>query len=1047
MTQASFAKLERQFAAGARLRGERYFRQGRVRLSRLDPGAVAAEVQGTHRYDASLRFDERAHAWQLSCSCRAFPETGPCKHLWATIEAARAAGKSVETEDEADEEPEPHDESDPATLPLEELRALAARHASSAERRLRYVLAIGSGVNGGDAVVHVSAQRRQKRGNWSDAKPFQMRDRAELAAFDPEDRAILALLRGATGEGMSAYGHAPSFALPSELQAILLPRMAATGRLHLAVERVVRKDPLLWDGGAPWEFGLSLARAQPAGGFAIEGFLARGAERTPLVGPIAVLPGGFVVTEGRLAPVDWRGAWESAAILRRTGGIAVPKRRALEALDLVRDLPGAPRVEAPGLLREVHGPPKPVLLVDAPHAEVEITARVAFVYDTERVAWRDPPRLGLRGEELVHVRRDEIAEAEAIAQLAALGAHLEVGPDRDVSIPTAGFARLVASLAEQGWIVEAEGHGLRSGGSLALSIRSGIDWFDLAGKADFGEASADLPDLLRAIEGGTRLVRLSDGSYGVLPEEWLAGWGLSGVATERHGSLRFQKSQAWLLDLLLAERGAVDVDAAFERARSALRRFERFEPAREPAAFHGELRGYQRDGLGWLVLLRDLGLGGCLADDMGLGKTVQVLALLAGESRVAGRPALVVAPRSVVFNWLRETERFAPGLTVLAHHGTDRSRDADAIAGHDLVVTTYGTLRRDAALLGKIRFSYAILDEAQAIKNPMSQAAKAARVLVAEHRLVLTGTPVENHLDDLWSLFEFLNPGMLGRSRVFREIVAPTGDAPRETDSTHLLARALRPFLLRRTKEQVLQELPPKVEQVIGCDLEGAERRRYDELRNHYRSALLAKVEEQGIERVGMHVLEALLRLRQAACHPGLVDPARVGESSAKLEALLPMLEEVRESGHKALVFSQFTSFLAIVRRRLDDAGVAYEYLDGKTRDREERVRRFQEDAACPLFLISLKAGGFGLNLTAADYVFLLDPWWNPAVERQAIDRTHRIGQTRTVNAYRLVARDTIEEKVLELQQKKRELAEAILGGTEGTLRDLTREDLERLLS
>jgi len=384
---------------------------------------------------------------------------------------------------------------------------------------------------------------------------------------------------------------------------------------------------------------------------------------------------------------------------------------------------------------------------------------------------------------------------------------------------------------------------------------------------------------------------------------------------------------------------------------------------------------------------------------------------------------------------------------VLAHHGTDRSRDADAIAGHDLVVTTYGTLRRDAALLGKIRFSYAILDEAQAIKNSSSQAAKAARVLVADHRLVLTGTPVENHLDDLWSLFEFLNPGMLGRSRVFREIVAPTGDAPRETDSTHLLARALRPFLLRRTKEEVLQELPPKVEQVIGCDLEGAERRRYDELRNHYRSALLAKVEEQGIERVGMHVLEALLRLRQAACHPGLVDPARVGESSAKLEALLPMLDEVRESGHKALVFSQFTSFLAIVRRRLDDAGVAYEYLDGKTRDREERVRRFQEDAACPLFLISLKAGGFGLNLTAADYVFLLDPWWNPAVERQAIDRTHRIGQTRTVNAYRLVARDTIEEKVLELQEKKRALAEAILGGTEGTLRDLTREDLERLLS
>ncbi len=602
---------------------------------------------------------------------------------------------------------------------------------------------------------------------------------------------------------------------------------------------------------------------------------------------------------------------------------------------------------------------------------------------------------------------------------------------------------IVASLEAEGWIVEAAGRALRSEGSLALSIKSGIDWFDLCGKAEFGEASADLPDLLRAIQDGTRLVRLSDGSYGLMPEEWLAGWGLSGVGVERAGSLRFQKSQAWLLDLLLAERGAVDVDAAFARARSALQRFERLEPVHEPAAFRGELRGYQRDGLGWLALLRDLGLGGCLADDMGLGKTVQVLALLAGEQRAQGKPSLVVAPRSIVFNWLRETERFAPSLRVLAHHGTDRSKDLREIADYDLVVTTYGTLRRDAALLSKIPFAYAILDEAQAIKNAHSQAAKAARLLVADHRLVLTGTPVENHLDDLWSLFDFLNPGMLGRSRVFREIVGPGG----ETDSTHLLARALRPFLLRRTKEQVLQELPPKIEQVIGCDLEGSERRRYDELRAHYRSTLLARVDEVGIERAGMNVLEALLRLRQAACHPGLVDPARAGESSAKLEALLPMLDEVRESGHKALVFSQFTSLLAIVRRRLDAEKIAYEYLDGKTRDREERVRRFQEEPACPLFLISLKAGGVGLNLTAADYVFLLDPWWNPAVERQAIDRTHRIGQTRTVNAYRLVARDTIEEKVLELQHKKRSLAEAILGGTEGTLRDLTREDLERLLS
>jgi SNF2 family DNA or RNA helicase len=361
-----------------------------------------------------------------------------------------------------------------------------------------------------------------------------------------------------------------------------------------------------------------------------------------------------------------------------------------------------------------------------------------------------------------------------------------------------------------------------------------------------------------------------------------------------------------------------------------------------------------------------------------------------------------------------------------------------------VVVTTYGTLRRDVQLLSRISFAHAILDEAQTIKNAGSQAAKAARLLRADHRIALTGTPVENHLDDLWSIFEFLNPGMLGKSQVFRGL---TRAASSTAASTRALARALRPFLLRRTKEQVLADLPPKIEQVVACDLEGAERKRYDELRDHYRASLLARVDGEGLDRARMHVLEALLRLRQAACHPGLIDRTRTGEHSAKLDALLPMLEEVRESGHKALVFSQFTSFLAIVRDRLDAADVTYEYLDGKTKDREERVRRFQEDERCSLFLISLKAGGFGLNLASADYVFLLDPWWNPAVERQAIDRTHRIGQTRTVNAYRLVARGTIEEKVIELQAKKRELAEAILGETDGTLRDLTREDLERLLS
>jgi SNF2 family DNA or RNA helicase len=336
-----------------------------------------------------------------------------------------------------------------------------------------------------------------------------------------------------------------------------------------------------------------------------------------------------------------------------------------------------------------------------------------------------------------------------------------------------------------------------------------------------------------------------------------------------------------------------------------------------------------------------------------------------------------------------------------------------------------------------------VLDEAQAIKNATSQSAKAARLLHADQRFALTGTPIENRVEDLLSIFEFLNPGLLEGSRVLRQLLE--GDD--ELETARLAARALGPFILRRTKEQVLTELPKKSEQVVHCELEGAQRREYDALREHYRSTLLAKVDQVGIEKAGMSVLEALLRLRQAACHLALIDKQHAKTPSAKLDTLFEMLEELRDSGHKALVFSQFTSFLALVKPELDKRKLNFAYLDGKTRDREKRVEDFQRDPSTSVFLISLKAGGVGLNLTAADYVFLLDPWWNPAVERQAIDRTHRIGQTRPVTAYRLVARDTVEDKVLALQERKRALADALFEGAGSALRELTRADLEAILS
>jgi SNF2 family DNA or RNA helicase len=382
---------------------------------------------------------------------------------------------------------------------------------------------------------------------------------------------------------------------------------------------------------------------------------------------------------------------------------------------------------------------------------------------------------------------------------------------------------------------------------------------------------------------------------------------------------------------------------------------------------------------------------------------------------------------------------------VLDYTGAGRAQEGDPFAGYDVVLTTYGTLRRDIGFLKERALDYVILDEAQAIKNAGSQTAKAARLLRGRHRLALTGTPIENHLGELWSLLEFLNPGFLGSSLLPARNLRDPGSEARE-----MLARALRPLILRRTKRQVATELPERVEQTLLCDLPARQRRQYDELRDYYRAALDQRIGAQGIGRAKLLVLEALLRLRQAACHPALLEPEeeRSGdEPCAKLDVLLPQLIEVLDEGHKVLVFSQFTSFLALLRHRLDGAEIPYLYLDGQTRDRQELVEEFQSETGRPLFLISLKAGGLGLNLTAADYVYLLDPWWNPAVEAQAIDRAHRIGQTRTVFAYRLVARDTVEEKILELQEGKRALADAIIQADQSLVANLSRDDLELLLS
>jgi superfamily II DNA or RNA helicase len=497
----------------------------------------------------------------------------------------------------------------------------------------------------------------------------------------------------------------------------------------------------------------------------------------------------------------------------------------------------------------------------------------------------------------------------------------------------------------------------------------------------------------------------------------------------------------------------VTLPAEVERLRDRLRDFNGIEEVEPPEALKDTLRGYQRRGLDFLSYLSSFQFGGILADEMGLGKTLQVVTYLLKRKQVEGPAAsLVIAPTSVTHTWESEIKRFAPELSILRlQSGSERAARFEEIESHDVVITSYALARLDAAQLERFNFRTLILDEAQNAKNPSSQIAKVVRNLNADHRLALTGTPVENSLRDLWAIFAFVEPGLLGTESSFRRrFENPIGEG--DEKAAHALRSRLEPFVLRRTKEDVARELPERTEAVIECELSPLQRRLYRGIAEAARRDVLAKLDEEGaIEGASVHVLAALTRLRQVCAHPGLIVPSYIDEpeASGKFDAFIETVEEVLSGGHRVLVFSAFASMLKIMRAALDKRGVVFGYLDGATKDRDRQVEveRFMQPDGPPVFLCSLKAGGVGLTLTAADYVILYDPWWNPAVERQAIDRTHRIGQTRPVTAYRMVTVGSVEEKIRALAERKNALSKAVIKADSAVAKALTRDDLEMLFA
>jgi non-specific serine/threonine protein kinase len=588
--------------------------------------------------------------------------------------------------------------------------------------------------------------------------------------------------------------------------------------------------------------------------------------------------------------------------------------------------------------------------------------------------------------------------------------------------------------------------------TLRVQIKSGIDWFDLKTVVEFGDQQISLHDVRKAMKRGERYVKLADGSMGQIPEEWIRKYRhLWNLAEETEDGFRVNDIHLPLLDSLLEEdTTTLQTSRDLHQRRERLRSFERIAPQPLPRGFNGELRPYQKHGFDWLHFLKEYRFGGILADDMGLGKTIQVLAFLQSqrEHAPAGKEAasLLVVPKSLVANWQRESEKFTPGLCFLEYMGNLRSKDTSIFDEYDVVLTTYGTMLRDIETLRGYRFSHVILDESQAIKNPLAKSAKAARLLNGAHRIVITGTPVENNTFELWSQFAFLNPGLLGNMDYFKREFANPIESGSDEESAALLRKLVYPFILRRTKEQVAPELPPRSERIIYTDMDSAQKRIYIQTRERYRAELLGLIESEGMNDARFKILEGLLRLRQIAIHPALVEKNYRG-AAPKFEVLLETLETLQAENHKALIFSQFVATLKLVRHELDERGIKYVYLDGQTPNRHSRVDLFQNDPSFPFFLISLKAGGVGLNLTAAEYVIHLDPWWNPAVEMQASDRAHRIGQEKPVFVYKIIARDTVEEKILQLQEKKRALVKSIIATEASFFKSLTRDDVKTLFT
>ncbi len=1068
--------LKNDFDSSIRVRGKDYFLEGRVRHAKDGESSAHFKVDGSNQYETKIQYDKILENFRLDCTCPYFEDNFNCKHLWASIleidrlnilprlmgefkgtrnvAAQNVLDTEVHSQPRWQEILEQVQRKIDRDLTYKTGKAVKnpAQDRNASPRVGVYAINIPSSIDRNQIQLHLYVQMRLKKGALGALKVAELSQNKIQFYEAPEEREFLWDLIGRTEFITTFYSGASSTSKVNSLTLTLghadaiLRKISDAGKLYQLKGENARYygfydspnlHPIQYEREL-WSFQINLKKSET--GYLLFGELVSDQGQTRSVDKVTGHLEHFAFFEGSIARSDLseHKTWYE---LVKSRPLPLVENELESFLDYFWNQSNSKiSIELPPeiqMIEKLGIQPFPQISFEPSKNRGSFAARLAFNYEGEIV---EPNS----GRQIYQISKREkiIRDLDFEKKCLQLVKEMSLIESEDLSIHayfTSGeFLGAVEKTLALGWKVFAKDQRVHQGSNYQINITSGTDWFDVNADIKFDQKLLRLPQLLQALKTGERMITLDDGSLGILPEEWLNKLApFVGLAKATDEGLRLSKVQALFLTASLDENIKFTSDLKFKSLKNIISDLKDLNPDEASPNLQGHLRDYQKIGLSWLLTIAKHEIGGVLADDMGLGKTIQVLALLANKK--SKLPNLVLAPKSLIFNWQNEAAKFTPHLKVLVYAGGSRQTLLKQIPKYDIILSTYQTLRNDIEDFQNIKFQYLILDEAHNLKNSQSQITMAAKLISAEKKFALTGTPVENSLMDLFSILSVVTPGLVTEAQAQRWVKEA------DPDTIQRLARALAPFILRRTKDQVLKDLPEKSEQVLYCELSVNERLKYDELKSFYWTQLSGKIEEKGLAKSKIEVLEALLRLRQAACHQGLLNKNYKEGTSTKFDLVTEQLDNVIKDGHKALIFSQFTTLLGLFAKELEKRGIEFEYLDGKTFNREERVSNFQTNKKCQVFLLSLKAGGVGLNLTAADYVFILDPWWNPAAESQAIDRTHRIGQTKKVFAYKIIAKDTVEEKILALQEKKKNLAKAIISGDASLLKNLNVEDLKDL--